>query len=134
MATTGKGSFLRSVVLDWLLGASAGTKPSSWNIALYTTSPNEAGGGIEVSGNGYVRQAYLNGSSQWTYTAPATMKNATGISFPTATGTGWGTIVAFALFSADNSQMYYFGPIAPQAIIAGDTPVFPAGGITVTED
>lgn len=45
-------------VINWLLGAAVVTRPTAWNVALYTAAPGEDGlGGTEVAGGGYARQA-----------------------------------------------------------------------------
>jgi hypothetical protein len=41
----------------WLFTNGAVARPTQWFIALFTSDPGEAGGGAELSGSGYARQA-----------------------------------------------------------------------------
>ena len=43
--------------LDWLMGGANPTRPTARYLALFTAAPNDAGGGTEMSGGGYARQA-----------------------------------------------------------------------------
>ena len=46
-----------TTVLTWSFTTSSATRPTEWHIALYTASPSDPGGGTEVTGGGYARQA-----------------------------------------------------------------------------
>jgi hypothetical protein len=50
-------NYLENKVLDHILGTTSYTMPSAVYVALYTAAPNDAGGGTEVSGGSYARQA-----------------------------------------------------------------------------
>ena len=49
--------FSEALVLDWLMTNGAATRPTAWYIALFTAAPSDSGGGTEVSGSGYAREA-----------------------------------------------------------------------------
>ena len=49
--------YAEKLVLDWLMTNGSATRPTAWYVGLYTAAPNDAGGGTEVSGSGYSRQA-----------------------------------------------------------------------------
>lgn len=99
-------------------------------LALFTTAPSEAGGGTEVSGGAYARQAVTFGNP-----SSGTMKNSAEIVFPTATAS-WGTVQAWALFDAATSgAMLWYGDIdVPKELLAADVYRIETGGLTLTLD
>ena len=46
-----------TTVLTWAFTTDSATRPTEWHTALYTVAPDDTGGGTEVSGGGYARQA-----------------------------------------------------------------------------
>ena len=116
-----------NLVLDWLLTAGSATRPTAWYVALYTAAPSDAGGGTEVSGGAYARQAVT--FSITTDTA----SNAADIEWDTATG-GWGTVTHAAVFDASTSgNMLAWSALAvSRAVTTGDVLRIPAGSLTVT--
>ena len=113
---------------DSLLNLFKGSGPHY--LALFTVTPSEAGGGTEVSGGAYARQAVTFGSP-----SGGTMKNSAEIVFPTATAS-WGTVKAWAIFDAASSgSMLWYGDIAvPKELLAADVYLIEAGGLTLTMD
>lgn len=49
--------YAEKLLLDWMMTNGSATRPTAWYVALYTAAPSDSGGGTEVSGNGYSRQA-----------------------------------------------------------------------------
>lgn len=66
-------------------------------VGLFTAVPGEAGGGTEVTGGSYARQALGATAS-----SGGAAENDSEIAFPAATA-DWGTIVAVGLFSASSA-------------------------------
>ena len=69
-------------------------------VGLFTLSPGETGGGVEVSGGGYSRVTMSR--SDWSAPSaaePTTISNAATKSFGRANA-AWGTIVAIGIFDA----------------------------------
>lgn len=99
-------------------------------LALFTTAPSETGGGTEVSGGAYARQAV-------TFGAPSggSMKNSAAIEFPTATA-NWGTATAWGLFDAATAgNLIWYGDIdTPKELLSGDIYRINAGSLTLTMD
>jgi hypothetical protein len=128
----GLTNFAEDLVLDWLFTTNSATRPTSWYVGLFTVAPGEGGGGTEVSGNAYVREAATFTVSG---TAPTTAENASAIEFPTATG-NWGTIVAAGIFDASTSgNLIAFADLtASKTIQSGDVLRFNAGTLTITLD
>jgi hypothetical protein len=52
-----------NAALDWLMGGATPSRPSARYLALFTAAPSDAGGGTEMSGGGYARQAVTCGAA-----------------------------------------------------------------------
>ena len=120
---------LETEILDHVFGGAAYTAPSNVYLGLYTATPNDAGGGTELSGSGYARQAMAMSVSGNTAT------NSAAEEFATATGT-WGTITHVGVFDAASSGnlMAYGALSASKAIATGDVFRIPAGDLDITLD
>lgn len=81
-------------------GNSGVVGPATFHFALYTVSPTVAGGGTEVSGNGYVRKSMTNNGTNFSKSATGLFTNLVPITFTPASGGAWGTIVAVGVFDA----------------------------------
>lgn len=94
-------------------------------LALYTATPTISGGGTEVTGGSYARQAITFG----TITAGA-MSNTTALTFsglPNATVTHYGILNA-----STSGTLKVFGSLNSSAVvISGDQIQFPIGSITI---
>ena len=97
-------------------------------LALFTVAPTDAGGGTEVSGGSYARQAIA-------FTAPASRatSNSANIEYPEATGS-WGTVVAGAIMSASSggSMLWWDTVGTEQAVVSGNIYRISAGDLDVT--
>jgi len=107
------------------------------HFALFTSAPNDAGGGTEVSGGSYARVAVATAGSNFTVNSgdPSSAVNAVDITFPIATA-NWGTITHFGIFDASTAgNMRYWGalPVARE-ILNGDRVICYAGDCVITED
>ena len=89
-------NYLEDKVLDHVFGGNAYTAPSTLYVGLFTAEPGEAGGGTEVSGNGYARQSVAMTVSG---TSPTEANNDATVQFPTATGSQ-GTVTHAGVFDA----------------------------------
>lgn len=117
--------------LTWLLtgGSPSPARPSAWYLGLFTAAPSDTGGGTEVAGSGYAREAV-------TFTVSGdTASNNAAIEFATATGS-WGTITHVAVFDASTSgnMICYAALTASKTIETGDVLRVPAGDLDVTLD
>lgn len=124
-----KSNFLNNIVLDLALRAQAYTPPATVYIALYTVAPTAGGGGTEVTGGAYVRQAV-------TFNAPAgqTVTSAADVIFPIATAS-WGTVVAYSIMDQSVAgNMLYFNTLSSSRLVSiNDQVRFPAGQVICTE-
>ena len=115
--------------LTWLLttGTPSPVRPTAWYLGLFTAAPGEAGGGTELSGNGYARQAI-------TFTVSGdTASNNAALEFPTATAS-WGTITHVAVFDAltTGNMIAYATLTASKVIDTGDVLRVPSGDLDIT--
>jgi hypothetical protein len=120
---------LETRVLQWALTNGSPTRPTAWWVGLFTAAPGEAGGGTEVSGNAYTREAV-------TFTVSGNLAtNNAAIEWPTATGT-WGTITHIAVFDAETSgnMLVYASLTSSKTIASGDVLRIPSGDLDVTLD
>ena len=114
-------------VLTWVFTGNAVTRPTAWYIGLFTAAPGEAGGGTEVSGGSYAREAA-------TFTVSGdTASNSANIEFTAATAS-WGTVTHIAVFDASTggNQIAYASMTASKAIDTGDILRIPAGDLDIT--
>lgn len=137
--------YLENKMVDLVFRGQAYTPPVVY-VALYTAAPSDAGGGTEVSGNGYARVKAAAGASQaltdWKSTQNDNLAssgnsgnttNTNAINFPTPTA-GWGTVTHFALYdAATGGNELFWGPLTiAKTINQADTVTFPAGTLSVT--
>lgn len=121
--------YTENALLNHLLRNVALTSPAAVYLALFTVAPTDAGGGTEVAGSGYARQAI-------TFGAPSggAVANTAAVSF-TAAGGNFGTVLAVGIFDALTAgNMLAWDGIASAVINDGDTINFPIGDIDVTLD
>lgn len=119
-----------ALLLDWLMTNGTATRPTAWYVALYTAAPSDSGGGTEVSGNGYSRQAVTFAAA----TSPGgTTSNTGAVSF-TASGGNWGTITHIGIHDASTSGnlLWHGSMTASKTVADGDTLEFSIGNIDLT--
>jgi hypothetical protein len=131
-----KSNYCQDKLIDFLFRGLPWTPPATWYVALFTATPDAAGGGTEVTGGSYARASLASSTADWAATnaAGSTASPSTGtsgatsnnvaISFPTPTGS-WGTVTSWGLFDASTGgNLYYFGNLtSPVTIGPGVTPV-----------
>ena len=116
-------------VLEWLLTTGSPTRPTAWYLGLFTGAPGEAGGGTEVSGGSYVREAVV-----FTVSGDTATNNAA-VEWPVATA-NWGAITHVAIFDAltSGNMIAYAALSAAKTIETGDVLRIPATDLDVTLD
>jgi hypothetical protein len=122
-------NYLETELLDHVFAGNAYSSPAAVYVGLFTAAPGEAGGGTEVSGGSYARQAGSFTVSGNTATTSAA------IEWPTATAS-WGTISHIAIFDASTSgnMLAYASLSASKTIASGDVFRIPTGDIDITLD
>ena len=118
-----------TLVLQYTFTNASVTRPTAWYIGLFTAAPGEAGGGTEVSGGSYVREAVTFSVTGDTAT------NTAAVEWPVATAT-WGTITHVAVFDASTggNQIDYAALTNSKTIASGDVLLVPAGDLDITLD
>lgn len=121
-------TFLENEVLDHVFRNATYTPPATAYIGLYTTATNAAGGGTEVSGNGYTRKAMAFDAS-----VSGAIDNTSSVEFPTATGS-WGTVTHTAVLDAATSgnMLAETALTASKTVASGDVFRFQAGEFDIT--
>jgi hypothetical protein len=122
--------FMENKIIDHMLRAQAYTPPATVYVALFTSAPSDAGGGTEVSGGAYARQAVTLAAA-----SGGASENSAAITFPQATA-DWGTVTHLALMDAlTGGNMLMHSPLdASKTVNNGDTFKFEAGDLDVTVD
>ena len=119
--------YLEDAVLNYVF-RNTGT-PTSTNVylALYTVAPSDTGGGTEVTGAGYARQATAFDAS-----SGGAITNTASESFTAAGGT-YGTVVAIGIFDAVTAgNLLAWDTINSVTIADGDKLAFPIGDIDIS--
>lgn len=115
--------------VKWLFSVDAITRPTAWYVALYTATPDDTGGGTEVSTGGYARQAVT-----FTDAGSGVYSNNVQLSFD-ATGADFGTIVAVGVFDAVSSgHLLAWKVVTSQSVVNGQSARFASGALTVRFD
>ena len=119
-----------ALLLDWLMTNGSATRPTAWYVALYTAAPSDSGGGTEVSGSGYAREAVTFAAA----TSPGgTTSNTGAVSF-TASGGDWGTVTHIGIHDASSggNLLWHGAMTASKTVADGDTLEFSIGNIDLT--
>jgi hypothetical protein len=123
-------NYLEAKLLDHVLRNVNFTSPTTAYIGLFTSAPNDSGGGTEVSGGSYARQA-----ASFSAASGGLTTTDTDITFPQATG-NWGTVVAIGIHDADTSGnlLMYTDLTTSKTIETGDILKISTGSLTVALD
>lgn len=128
--------YLEDALTAWFRGTTFPAATGSLYLALFTAAPSDSGGGTEVSGNAYARQALSKATGTWTLGAAGSgnITNTGAITFPAATPSGWGTITHFGLFDASTAgNLIVWGALtASKTVAANDVLQFAAGQLSIT--
>lgn len=125
---TALSDWAENAALDWLMGGSTPTRPTTRHLALFTAAPSDAGGGTEVATGGYSRQAFTCGAA-----AAGTCSNSGLVSF-TASGGNFGTVTHVGVFDASSggNLLWHGAMTASRTVNDGDTLEFAAGELDFT--
>lgn len=120
--------FMENKIIDHMLRNQSYTPPATIYLALFTAAPSDAGGGTEVTGGSYARQAVTLSAASGGASA-----NSADITFPAATA-DWGTVTHVALMDAlSGGNMLMHTPLdASKTVNNGDTFKINAGDLDVT--
>jgi hypothetical protein len=129
--------YLENKIIDHVLRGTSYTAPSNVYVGLMTATPNDTGGGTEVSGGSYARVAVATGTGTWNATGgtDGTTENTSTITFPTPSA-GWGTVTHFAVYDASTAGnlLFYAALTTSKTINSGDAVSFAAGALSLQID
>jgi hypothetical protein len=123
-------NYLEEKLLDHVLRNQSFTSPTTAYVGLFTAAPNDGGGGTEVSGGSYARQA-----ASFSAASGGLTTTDTDISFPQATA-NWGTVVAIGIHDSivTGNLLMYTDLTTSKTIDQGDILKISTGSLTVTLD
>ena len=129
---TALSDYSELAVLNLLFKNTAYTAPNAY-MGLFTSAPNDAGGGTEVSGNDYAR---VQIDTKMASAASGAISSNADITFPTANGGAFGTVTHIGIFDASSSgNLLAHGALSASRVISdGDTFQINSGSLTVTID
>jgi len=119
-------------VLNYVFTATSVTRPTAWYVALFTSNPAEDASGTEVSASG---TAYARQSVSFSVSGNLAT-NSAAVEFPTATGSGFGTVTHIGVYTASSGGdlIAYSALSASKAIAAGDVFRIPTNDLDITLD
>jgi hypothetical protein len=124
-----KTDYLENAIVNHVLRNTSLTSPTTVYVGLTSTATTDAGGGTELTGNGYARQAV-------TFGAPSngSVSNSSEVLFPEATG-AWSAATHFFIADAVSAgnRLYHGALDASRTAALGDQIRFAVGALTVTE-
>lgn len=140
-------NYLENKIIDFLLRAQAFTAPTTVYVALYTSNPDDTGGGTEVTGGSYARVAVTCSLANFAGTQSAgsttastgttgTTSNNASITFPAPTA-NWGIVTGMALMDASTAgnPLVYSALTVSKTINNGDAaPTFAAAAFSLQLD
>jgi hypothetical protein len=121
--------YLEDAALNHVFRNTALTSPAAVYLALYTVAPTDAGGGTQVTGNDYARQAV-------TFGAPSggEIANTAEVSF-TSTHDPVQSVVAVGYFDASTAgNLLAWDTITAADLGVGAEIKFPVGDLTISLD
>jgi hypothetical protein len=120
-------NYLEDKIQDHVHGGAAFTAPSGQYLGLFSVTPSDAGGGTELSGDGYARQSITFDDS-----TGGLSTNTNTLTF-TASGGDWSAAVAGAVFdAATGGNMLEWNSITSVTVVDGANLVYGAGDIDST--
>ena len=137
--------YLENKLVDHLFRSTSYTAPTTWYVALFTSSCSDSAGGTEVSGGSYARASLASGTSNWANTqnsgtgastgTSGTTSNSSTITFATPSA-GWGTVTHWGLYDASTSGnlLVCSALTTSKTINSGDSVSFGVGALTVQID
>ena len=119
--------YTEKLLLDFAMTTGTATRPTAWYVALYTGAPSDSGGGTEVSGSGYARQAVTFSAAA---TPGGTTANTGAVSY-TASGGAFGTVGWIGIHDASTAGnlLWHGAMTAAKTVDDGDTLEFSIGNI-----
>ena len=144
MGVAQASDFLENMIIDWIFRTRTPAKPAALYVALFTSSPADAGGGAEVAACGYARANVPPLDTNLIATQGGTAGNSSGTGGLTANAVAiqygaptanWGTITHFGIFDAlaGGNLLIWDALTAPRTVLNNDpAPSFAIGQLQIT--
>ena len=122
-----KSDYLENKILDHVLKNTSYTSPAAVYCALYTAAPSDSGGGTQVTGGSYARQAVTFSTA-----SSGESHNTADIVFTLMPAA---TVTHFGIFDASTSgNLLYWGAFsASKTTTSGDALTIPSSGLSISE-
>jgi hypothetical protein len=119
--------------LNWMTGQAAVAPVTPLRVALLTTLGDDVTAGVEVTGGGYVRQAFIPTAASTDGSGQTTVKNSALIRFNNMPAV---TVVGFAIYDSAGTpfRWVYAALSAPRSFSLGDPAEFAVGDLVITGD
>ena len=130
-------NFMEAAIGDALFLSQQFPTVTAWNVCLFSTTPNEASVGVELSGNSYAPVAHNPGGGRWVKDTAqnaqgeTVYRNGVAVQFPVASG-NWTTAVGFGLKNQNGDLCFAAALPASKTIASGEHAVFLAGELEIT--
>jgi len=121
-------NYLEDKLIDHFLGTTSFTAPAAVYVALYTVAPTDSGGGTEVTGGSYARQA-----ATFTASSSGATSNNSNVDFADMPAA---TVVAIGIHDASTSgNLLLWGTLTTNKTTdAGDTLRIATGDLDISID
>jgi hypothetical protein len=121
---------LHNKLLDHILKTTPFVVPTNIYAALFSVAPTIAGGGTELTGNGYARIVH----NSWDAAAAGASENTGVITFAAASGGDWLEAVALGLFDAITGGNFlgWADLTVARTVLDGDNAEFADGELDVS--
>lgn len=121
-------NYLENKLIDHFLGTTSYTMPADIYVGLFTVAPSDAGGGTEVTGGSYARQA-----ATFSAASSGATSNDSNLDF---TGMPSATVVAIGIFdNVTSGNMLLHGTLTTnKSTDAGDTLRIATGDLDISID
>ena len=125
---TAASDYLENKILDHVFGDTDYTSPTCY-LALFTATPNDAGGGTEVSGNGYARQVMSFAAA-----SGGDISTDADITY-SASGGNFGTVSHWGVFdAATGGNLLTYGAFdSSTAVNDGESYTVSSGDLTISQ-
>lgn len=121
---------LHNQLIDHIMKTTPFSVPANIYVALYSVAPTAAGGGTELTGNGYARIVH----NSWDAAAAGASENTGVITFAAASGGDWLEAVAFGIHDAITGGNFLgWGDLTTsRTVLDGDNAEFADGELDVS--
>ncbi len=121
-----KTTYYKNLLLNWEARSVAMPAAPTTFTGLFTVAPTAAGGGTEVSGDGYARQPM---AGKFSPASNGSITNSSPIEYAVATGDGHGEVLAMGTFDAvSGGNLLRFVVLNNKKTIGPGDPAFFATG------